>query len=203
MKQEKVQIAKFHHSAKVSDKEIVLPVLKKFQLLAELPTSSYLPLVDASPWDSNGSMRADLASDTQEEAILQFILEPNNSDSIVALFEAPHAIVFHLLEYRTAYITNSPFIISVQQISSGDKFKSKLSTDPKFKAAYDEVVREKTIKEREEKAETERRVKQKEFNFYQQWKWLESKRDEGTFDEFIEREKTGELFEFFAQKDEE
>jgi len=180
---EKVEL---HSSAMIQNGELILPIQKRYYLQARLHEDlRFGPIFRIS---TNPSFHKDPQALTPEQAISEFILSNSNDNIILSLYSDPERVDFKLYEMDLVYFTDFPFTIDGKLLDEGESLKEKLRTDPNVLIAKEEIERARSYAERQEKIEDEKRQEDKNYSFYNQWKWLEAKRLEGQFDKFMKNE---------------
>lgn len=126
---------------------------------------------------------------TENQAILEFCMNPSNEGFIEALFKEPSSIDFELKMFSYIELEeDNPRVIDSKTLRFGASFKSELLENIEFKTAYSEILRVKVAEEKAAEQREQMRIRQNRESWYHQWKWLEKKRADGEFDEFIENE---------------
>jgi hypothetical protein len=190
---------KLDDSARVTESEVILKISKTFFVSSVFTESAsketFNNYIDGynsfRGWETNDNTfiwgSQDLHFPTPEIAINAFLMNSENDNKIMALFERPEIIEFTLMENKVIYLLDDkyPTVISASITKHGDRFKNQLSEDQRFKDVYQEILREKSTFEKKEKEDRDREARDKRENNYHQWVWLERKRMEGEFNEFL------------------
>lgn len=126
---------------------------------------------------------------TENQALLEFCMNSTNEGFIEALFKEPASVEFELKEFSYIELEEGNLrIVDSRTLRSGTDLKSALLENLDFKTAHAEMLRVKIARERAAEQQEKQRVQQNREAWYHQWKWLEKKRADGEFDEFIGNE---------------
>jgi hypothetical protein len=170
----------------VSDKDVSFPIQRSYGLEVKASANALKYTRSLSSFDYLSPTKR---SKTVNQALLEFCTNSGCEGFIEALFKEPNSVEFELKCF--SYIEmeeNNPRIIESKTLRSGAELKSELIENADFKAANAEILRVKIATERAAEQQEKQRVRQNREAWYHQWKWLEKKRTEGEFNEFLEEE---------------
>jgi len=191
---------KLNDSAKVTESEVILPISTTYFVSSsfneeEAKKTPFNTYVDGwssfRGWEARGGVSSWTSKEfhfsSPEVATNAFLMDSDNDNRILALFEKPELIEFMLIENKVINLMDDkyPTVVSTKINKGGEEFKNELLNDQRFKDVYQEILREKATFEKKEKADREKEAYDKRENNYHQWLWLEKKRLNGEFTEFI------------------